>query len=288
STAEKAHGVENLNLAEALADVGPEVAQLVTSELTPEQLDEIADNLTGEAKAAAQKARAAFKKDGGKPIADAEEFLMEFLERVVEHMGGTAAEKEYDLRELARNLLDYLDFDETRIGGGKENFYYRQQDPPYLPANKPLLSVRELGLIEGFDHNLVEALEPYLTVYPLFAAEGVNLNTAPRHVLGSIWKGTGGSRRLLSEDDVVEVLDARARGVFFCDDTSTDPDRCLTLAEADIDGELYPPTQLPARSWVFTVVSQVIQGDIERTVEAVINMTQTGKDAPFLLYWRLQ
>ena len=40
--------------------------------------------------------------------------------------------------------------------------------------------------------------------------------------------------------------------------------------------------------WVYTVLSQVIYGDIERNVEAVINMTQTGKDTPFLLYWRLQ
>jgi type II secretory pathway component PulK len=131
-------------------------------------------------------------------------------------------------------------------------------------------------------------LAPYLTVYPLFSAEGVNINTAPGHVLGSIYQGDGGDRRQLQEDQILEILDARKRGAYFCDSISTDPDRCLTLAEANLSGEIYPPVKLPAKSWVYTVISQVIFGDIERTVEAVLNMTQTGKSAPFLLYWRMQ
>ncbi len=203
-------------------------------------------------------------------------------------MDGSAEEKDYDPRELARNLIDYMDHDTTRIGGGDEDAYYLRQDPPYLPANRPLLSVQELGLVEGFDHKLVRTLEPYLTVYPLFAAQGVNINTAPGHVLGSIYQGSGGGRRLLNEDEVMRILDAREQGAFFCDDTAVDPDRCLTLAEADIEDSIYPPTDLPAKSLVYTVLSQVIYGDIERNVEAVINMTQSGKDAPFLLYWRMQ
>jgi len=289
STAQKAHGVEGLAAADLLAELGTDIAEGILDNLTQEQIDQVTESADGSSDGLADQAKEALeKKDEGKPIPDAEEFLVDFLERVVEHMDGTAEEKEYDLRELARNLIDYMDFDNTRIGGGDERTYYQAQDPPYLPANKPILSVQELGLIEGFDHNLVAALEPYLTVYPLFAGEGVNINTAPRHVLGSIWQGGGASRRLLSEDDVLEVLSVRERGAFFCDETTTDPERCLTLAEANLDGEIYPPTKLPAKSWVFTVVSQVIHGDVERSVEAVINMTQTGKDAPFLLYWRLQ
>ena len=188
------------------------------------------------------------------------------------------------MRELARNLIDYMDFDRDRIGGGDEDTYYRLQDPPYLPANRPLLSVLELGLIEGFDYSLVKRLEQYLTVYPLFAAEGVNVNTAPGHVLGSIWHGSGGNRRLLNESQVVSILDAREEGSYFCDDAASDPDRCITLADVGIEGDLFPPTSLPARSWVYTVLSQVIYGDNERNVEAVIYMTHTGKDTLYQLY----
>lgn len=285
-TAEKAHGVDDLEKAQLLDELGEEVAGMIL-----EGLDDVAQPVGEVPKGRSSPVDPEAKtpgKDEGKPIPDAEEFLVDFLDRVIENMEGSADEKEYYTRELAENLLDYMDHDHIRIDGGDEDEYYLAQDPPYLPANKPLLSVKELGLVEGFDHNLVTALEPYLTVYPLFAAEGVNINTAPGHVLGSIYKGEGGDLRLLLEEDVIEILDARERGAYFCDSTATDPDRCLTLAEADIVGSIYPPTTLPAKSWVYTVISQVVYGDIERTVEAVINMTQTGKAAPFLLYWRMQ
>ncbi len=286
SSVETAHGVKDLDKALVLDQLGPEITDLLL-EFAPDGDDDSGDpGISGAAQP--QKPASLLGSEEGKPIADAEEFLVDFFDRVIENMDGSADEKDYDRRELARNLIDYMDHDTTRIGGGDEDLYYQQQDPPYLPANKPLLSVQELGLVEGFDHKLVRTLEPYLTVYPLFAAKGVNINTAPGHVLGSIYQGSGGGRRLLSEDDVLRILDAREQGQFFCDDTAIDPDRCITLAEADIEDSIYPPTELPAKSMVYTVLSQVSYGDIERSVEAVINMTQTGTDIPFLLYWRMQ
>ena len=300
SSAEKAHGVDNLDQALLLDELDSSMRSEVLEELEriEEEEEEFdTDDPFNPGKESIKRNRN--KKDNklqgsvlgdqeGKPIPDAEAFLMDFFERVIEEMDGTSEETEYVVRELARNLIDYMDHDHDRIGGGAEDTYYRLQDPPYLPANRPLLSVLELGLIEGFDYRLVKRLEQYLTVYPLFAAEGVNVNTAPGHVLGSIWLGSGGNRRLLSESDVVSILEARNEGFYFCDDAASDPDRCITLAEVGIYGEIFPPTTLAARSWVYTVLSQVIYGDIERNVEAVINMTQTGKDTPFLLYWRLQ
>jgi type II secretory pathway component PulK len=289
ATAEKAQNIDGLAPALLLDQLGTEVADLVTSQLSENEIQTVADNAKAAGHLDGMFNRASVSKDEeGKPIADAEEYLVDFFDRVIENMDTTAAEKEYDTRDLARNLLDYMDYDQIRIGGGNEDSYYQAQDPPYFAANKPILSVKELGLIEGFDYNLVSTLEPYLTVYPLFAAEGVNVNTAPRHVLGSILQGNGSSRRLLSEENVAEMIRVREDGSFFCDDTAKDPDRCVSLTEASIDGSIYPPTELPARSWVYTVFTQVVYGDIERNVEAVINMTKTGKDIPFLLYWRMQ
>jgi type II secretory pathway component PulK len=295
STAETAHGVD-LEKALALDELGAEGTAAILESLAAEEAlkaeqgeDEDEKKQPGDTDGGKlEELESILGKDEGKPIPDAEEFLVDFLDRVIENMDASAENKEYDSRELARNLIDYMDHDTTRIGGGDEDEYYLRQDPPYLPANKPLLSVQEVGLVEGFDHRLARSLEPYLTVYPLFAAEGININTAPGHVLGSMYQGSGGARRLLSEDDVVRILDARDQGEFFCEDTSIDPDRCITLAEADIEDSLYPPTSMPAKSLVYTVLAQVSYGDIERSVEAVINMTQTGTDAPFLLYWRMQ
>ncbi len=222
----------------------------------------------------------------GKPIPDAEEYLVDFLDRVIENMDVSSAEKEYDTRELAQNLLDYIDADYVGIDGGDEEDYYQSQDPPYYPADRPMLSVYELGLVEGFDSILVEALQPYVTVYPLVRGGGINVNTAPPHVLGSVYHGTGGSKRLLDEDDVSQILGAREEGKIFCHKTETDPDRCITFEQADVEGGIYPPVVLPSVTPVYTILSEVILGDVERSVEAVINMSKPGE--PRLLFWRMQ
>lgn len=297
ASSEKAHGVDELDQALLLDSLDPELRDLIIegqeeAEKSGADISKVAVNARRNERKLRQmnanKKGSILGDQEGKPIPDAEEFLIDFLERVIEKMDGTAEEKGYDATELARNLIDYIDHDHDRVRGGDEDVYYRQQDPPYLPANKPLLSVLELGLIEDFDYKLVRRLEQYVTVYPLFAAEGVNINTAPSHVLASIWHGTTGRQELLGKSEVVSILDARDEGSFFCDDSAGDPDRCITLGEIGIEGSIYPPTKLPARSWVYTVLSQVTYGEIERNVEAVINMTQTGKDQPFLLYWRMQ
>ncbi len=222
----------------------------------------------------------------GKPLADAEEFLVDFLDRVIENMNSPTGDTLYEPRELARNLLDYMDSDDTGIDGGDENDYYHSRDPPYRPANRPMLSTNELGLVEGFDPVLVEALQPYVTVYPLMRAKGVNLNTAPAHVLGSVFHGGGGSQKLLDETEISQILSARAEGRFICDETETDSDRCITLEEAGIETPIFPPGRLPATTFVYTVHSEVVMGDIERGVVAVFSMVMEKESQ--LLFWRMQ
>jgi general secretion pathway protein K len=111
-----------------------------------------------------------------------EPFLHAFLEKMIEEL--PVYEQEfYDPRELAENLIDYVDPDEARMDGGLEDDYYQRQAPPYHAANGRLLSVDELGLVEGFDAALVEVIRPYVTVHPLAGGGGVNPNTAPPHIL---------------------------------------------------------------------------------------------------------
>jgi type II secretory pathway component PulK len=186
----------------------------------------------------------------------AEEYLVEFLGSVINEMDVSAEEKFYDPRELAQNLLDYLDSDDERISGGDENSYYLDQSPPYRAANRPLMSVQELGLVEGFDTTLTEALKPYVTVYPFTGASGVDINTAPPHVLASASHGTDATRRLLGEDEIRQILRVREEGSLFCDKRERDPDRCRTLAEANLEGSIFPPVKLPIISRTFTVVSR--------------------------------
>ena len=218
--------------------------------------------------------------------ADAEEYLMEVFTKIIDEMPIDPGEKLYEPRELARNLIDYMDADDIRLSGGREDEYYLGQDPPHAPPNHPLLSVDELGLVEGFDVQLVEAIRPYVTVYPLVKGNGINLNTAPPHILTLLYSGVSGQRRLVSEDTVARILRLRAEGRTVC--TGSDPALdCATLSEVDLgEGSLFPPSELPDDSDSFSIEIRATAGQIERTLVAVIDRSDLTQ--PRLLFWRMQ
>ena len=149
---------------------------------------------------AAQPERA-LRRGGRAPTPTRRSFLSAFLDKVIEEMPVRDEEKNYDAAELARNLIDYIDADDVERGGDPEDDYYQLQNPPYRAANRPLLSIDELGLVEGFDRPLVEAIRPYVTVYP-YTGGGINPNTAPSYVLAALYpRSRPGDKRLADEDD---------------------------------------------------------------------------------------
>ncbi len=217
---------------------------------------------------------------------EAEEFLVEFFKTIIGEVPLPPGEKFYDPRTLAENMIDYIDPNEMRTGGrGGEDDYYQRQDPPYRAANRPLLSVEELAMIEGFDKPLVDALTPYVTVYPLVGAQGINVNTAPPHVLKAVYHGTSGDRRLASTDTIQRILKERQEDRILCDRTEVDPDRCTALADV-LDGSLYPKVNLPSTETVFRVRSKATVGEIERSLETVLDVTTPSQ--PRLLFWRFR
>jgi general secretion pathway protein K len=224
--------------------------------------------------------------DDAAPDPDAEEFLVVLFEKIVDEMPIDPGEKLYEPRELARNLIDWMDMDGIRMVGGGENDYYSSQDPPYQASNRPLLSVEELGLIEGFDVQLVESMRHYVTVYPIVGGAGVNLNTAPPHVLALIYHGVSGEKRLVDADIVGRILRMREAGRVVC--TGSVPDQeCMTLSEVDLgEGSIFPPVELPSDSDTFTVRARATVGEIERSVVAVIDRSELTN--PQLLFWRMQ
>lgn len=224
-----------------------------------------------------------------KPDESAENFVAEFLERVITEQELENSEKTYDYRELAQNLLDYIDSDDTRLGaGGDENDWYLSQNPPIRPANGPMTSVEELGMVQGFDQNLVDALRPYLTVYPLLGATGINMNTAPPHVLGLIYYGPNERRRLADETQVGDIMRARENGQVVCTRDEV-PDRsiCVSLGEVGLsEGSIFPEEPMPMHSRVFTVRSEASMDEVRRVVE--VNIDVSDRAEPFLLSWRIE
>jgi len=225
---------------------------------------------------------ALFELGGEKPVSDrTEAFLLAFLERMVDELP-LEQRAAYDARELADNLIDYIDEDDVRRSGGLEDDYYQDQTPPYHAANHPLLSVDEIGMVEGFDAALVEVIRPYVTVYPFAGGGGVNPNTAPPHILSLIFYNDGVDLRFVQEDEVRRILELRQEGRIFC--TVQSDETCMPMSEIVPNAEsIHPPLRYSSET--FSVRSEASVGEVKRTVEAVVD--RTVLEDPQLLSWRV-
>lgn len=216
---------------------------------------------------------------------ESEEFLVEFIRKILDEMEFQTEERLYDPREMARNLLDYIDADDVAIGGRREDDYYLRQTPPYTAANRPLLSVDEIAMIEGFDAQIMEAMRPYVTVYPLAGQTGIDINTAPAHVLALVYHGSSGDMRLSDEDTVRQILEVRQQDSIVCTESAADPERCVGLSEVGLgEGGIYPQVSLPATVTLFLVRAEATVDDVVRSVETVIDVDNA--DEPRLLSWK--
>jgi general secretion pathway protein K len=213
--------------------------------------------------------------------------LEAILEKVIDEMPIPPGEKLWDVSELAANLIDYVDRDDVRQRGGAEDDVYQRRDPPQRAANRPLMSLDELRVVEGFDSRLVEALRPYLTVYPYGGLTGINPNTAPPHVLSLLFFDDGVDLRLAPEDTVREILRAREDGHHICPDGQAGQagqadEECTPIHEI-VTNAIYPP--LSFQSDVFVARVEASVSGVRRTIEAVIDRKVGGE--PLLLSWRV-
>lgn len=209
-------------------------------------------------------------------------FLLEFLEKVIDELPVDEREL-YDTRALVENLIDYIDRDDTRIGGGFEDDYYQKQFPPYRASNQPLLSVDELGLVEGFTAELVDVMRPYVTVHPYVEGAGINPNTAPPYILSLIYYNDGVDFRLVKEDDVRRIVEVRREGKIFCETNQLE--ECILMSDILPNAtSIYPP--LGYFSDTFSVRSEARFANVERTVEAVIDRSTPSE--PVLLSWKMR
>jgi general secretion pathway protein K len=219
---------------------------------------------------------------GGAAYAETEPFLDAFFQKVIDEMKIPPGEKElYNIPELRDALLDWVDADPIRLGGGLEDTYYQFQQPPYRAANGPLMSVDDLYLIQGFDRKLVAALQPYITVEPFAGGGGINLNTAPAHVLSLLYYNDGVVDRLAKEDVVKQILEVRQKNQLICGE-SLSVEGCTPISNIVLN-PIFPPPTYTAN--VFKIVASAQVGDVRRSIEAVVNRSV---DPPLMLSWQVR
>ena len=88
-------------------------------------------------------------------------------------------------RKLPFSILD-ADND-PQPNGGAEDEYYMSLQPPYLAANRLMTDVSELALVRGFNDQVRERLNPFVSALP--ANTAVNVNTASPEVLSAVIEG---------------------------------------------------------------------------------------------------
>jgi type II secretory pathway component PulK len=225
-----------------------------------------------------------------KPHEDTRPFLEHVLAKVIDELPGPTAAKTYDPAELAGNLIDFIDGDEVTEAGSPEDDVYQRMTPPYHALNRPLLSLDELRLVAGFDYRLVEALRQYVSVYPYVTPGcgdpaigcGVNLNTAPPHVLALLWYDDGVQKRLADEDTVRQILRVRSNGGVLCGEGSR-REGCTPIREI-VPNAIFPPPTFSTQVFEITIEASV--GDMHRTGVAVLDRTTPA--LPTLLSWRIR
>ena len=209
-----------------------------------------------------------------------------FLKAVLAHLRDTAPEfkgssalGDQEIDDLSDAILDWLDKDnETRVGTPEHEYYMEIKKAKSPPLNRPVFSLDELAPVPGMDPLLLEALKAYFTPYPMFPGAdggGVNLNTAPAHVLGLIFHGAGDDQRLLDQRDVFEILKARSEGKVFCPGAGQDPCTTFSGTVGIAEGEaIFPP--LTYKSRVFAIDVEATVGETRACVHSVIDRGSNG------------
>lgn len=217
------------------------------------------------------------------------EYLTEVMRVIIDNMDAASdSGKNYDEREIAENLIDWMDSDNARANGGDEDDYYQGQDPPYKAANRPFLSFDEIGMVQGIDPPLLDAMRDYLTVYPIGGSSGVNLNQAKPWVLSIVYAGTSGDRELLRPRMIEALVKERRRDRIICTETSADPTTCTSLGDIGngglADGSFFPEISLPAVPEALRVTITATAGSATSRFQAVFD-ARSGSE-PILLSWR--
>lgn len=139
-----------------------------------------------------------------------------------------------DADRLTDCLLDWMDEDDLRRLNGFDGDDYRNLDPPYSPANRPIRSWDELDLIHGFpeafydeDGRPLPSLNQFKDAFSFHHDGPVNMNTMPPIV-----------RRVFEEQGVLDPYAYESyirRGSLF--DEPGEPRVIRNASEAGFTGE---------------------------------------------------
>jgi general secretion pathway protein K len=194
--------------------------------------------------------------------------------------GNFAVEDEDTARELLDTLSDWLDPDENERENGAEQGYYASLDPPYAPANGPMLFREELLLVKGWTRQLLYGDKEHSGILQYLTAGGdggkININTAPAPVLMALSPE-------MTEELAADLIDFRN------DEANRDrlaaPDwyRSVDGFPGDVTLE---QKVITTGSNVFMVTVNAAMDRLQRTGTGILLRLENGEQK--LLYWKVE
>jgi general secretion pathway protein K len=102
---------------------------------------------------------------------------------------------------LADAVVDWIDADsDVTQPAGAEDPQYLRADVPYRAANRLMVSISELLLVQGFTADVYRKIEPFVCALP--ARTAINVNTTSKEVLMSLADN-------INENDAQQLIDDR-------------------------------------------------------------------------------
>jgi len=177
---------------------------------------------------------------------------------------------------LVDAIVDWIDSDELEISSfGAEDGFYNSLERPYRAKNGYLSHLSELHQIEGISDQIYWKIYPYLTVYPPIKQK-INVNTADLVILQSF-------SHEITPEVAERIMESRPYEdeVDFRNDIKAIIGQELFIGINNASGF---KDNFGIKSDFYSVTSQGIVQDVQKTVNAVIERKGTGS---VIRYWRM-
>lgn len=236
--------------------------------------------LTDEEKKRRQKEQGPGKKDKKKgPRKDPEKSRRDLWKRFLTS-GNFVFEDEDAAAGLVDSLVDWLDKDDEEHENGAEREYYSSRNPPYIPANGPILFLEELLLIKGWNKKVLYGEKEHSGIIDYLTIAGqngmININTAPAPVLQALHAN-------MTEALAADLVDFRSEEEN--KDLLAKPE--WYRQAGDFPGDITFEKDLITTSSSFFLVTITARIDgLQRTGKGVVQRQDNNEQV--LLYWKVE
>jgi general secretion pathway protein K len=176
-------------------------------------------------------------------------------------------------QQLYGALVDWLDENDLVTANGFESSDYQIKRNPYYAADQKLTSLGELRYVEGFTEEVINALEPHVTVLPVDVAK-ININTSSVEVLSAMSavpvSDTGSVAAFLAQRQVREFIGFQSAQI---------QEAITAIIGTSLVSGRVVPNMLQTTSQFFQINTNVTLGDYSYCTKTTVLRENANPDA---------